>query len=106
MNAAQILTLHTNTVKAAQKWEAATPGTVTKERLYQAWQKAEKAFEAALQAPDFIVDGRPFRNALEKIASEQNVYKGHGNYDTVPAYTADEAQGIARAVLSLCCNHG
>jgi Lar family restriction alleviation protein len=38
--------------------------------------------------------------ALEQIADEQKVYKGHGDYDIIPALTADEAQSLARKVLS------
>lgn len=37
--------------------------------------------------------------ALEKIAEEQKVYLGHGDYNIVPALTAEEAQALARYVL-------
>ena len=39
------------------------------------------------------------RTALEQIADEQKVYKGHGDYDIIPALDADEAQKIARKAL-------
>jgi hypothetical protein len=41
------------------------------------------------------------RDALERIAAEQKVYKGHGDYEIVPALTAEEAQSVAREALSL-----
>jgi DNA-binding GntR family transcriptional regulator len=43
----------------------------------------------------------PIREALERIAAEQKVYKGHGVYVIVPALTAEEAQSVAREALSL-----
>jgi hypothetical protein len=42
----------------------------------------------------------PFRVALEKISAEQRIYKGHGDFDTIPALSADEAQAVAREALS------
>ncbi len=39
-------------------------------------------------------------DALERIADEQKVYLGHGSYNIEPAFTADEAQTIARAALT------
>lgn len=36
--------LHCAAVKAAQAWEAATPGTRTKEAKWDRWQKTESAF--------------------------------------------------------------
>ena len=38
--------------------------------------------------------------ALTQIADEQKVYKGHGDYDILPALTAEEAQMSARTALS------
>jgi len=49
---------------------------------------------AAPPASDALVE------ALEKIAGEQKVYKGHGDYDIIPAFDADEAQRIARTALA------
>jgi hypothetical protein len=43
--------------------------------------------------------GAKMREALEHIADEENVYKGHGNYETVPVLSAEEAQSAARSVL-------
>ena len=43
---------------------------------------------------------RKFKEALEKIAEEQKIYKGHGDYDIEPALTAQGAQDLARKVLS------
>lgn len=37
--------------------------------------------------------------ALEEIASEQKIYKGHGDYDIAPKLNADEAMMRARAAL-------
>ncbi len=37
--------------------------------------------------------------ALEQIAAEQKVYKGHGDFDVIPALDADEAQALARKTL-------
>ena len=56
-------------------------------------------------------DGRPlvrraadelerYKVALDMIADEQKVYKGHGDYDILPALDADEAQNVARRALS------
>lgn len=49
MNAELIRILHARAVKAAQQWVAATPGTRTKERLWLSYEKAERAFDAALK---------------------------------------------------------
>jgi hypothetical protein len=38
-------------------------------------------------------------DALNHIADEQKVYKGHGDYDILPMCDADEAQSIARDAL-------
>lgn len=38
--------------------------------------------------------------ALEKIADEDKVYKGHGDYDIVTACTAEEAQRLARDAIT------
>jgi len=38
----------------------------------------------------------PAFEALENIAREMNVYKGHGDYETIPFLSADEAQSAAR----------
>jgi hypothetical protein len=40
-----------------------------------------------------------FREALERIADEQKVYKGHGDYDIIPALNREEAQAVARKAL-------
>lgn len=45
---AEVYALHVRAVKAAQRWEAATPGTVTKKKLLAAWQSVEAKFDAAL----------------------------------------------------------
>lgn len=39
--------------------------------------------------------------ALQKIADEQKQYLGHGDYDILPACSADEAQRLAIKALSL-----
>jgi hypothetical protein len=39
--------------------------------------------------------------ALEQIADEQKVYKGHGDYDILPFCDADEAQKLARSALAI-----
>jgi len=41
-----------------------------------------------------------FRTALEEIASENKVYKGHGDYDIVPSYSAEQAQRIAQKAIT------
>ena len=41
-----------------------------------------------------------YREALEQIADEQKIYKGHGDYDIEPALTAVEAQSVARKALA------
>lgn len=46
----KIQSLHRVAVKAAQLWEAATPGTGVKEAKYERWQKAEAAFTAYVNA--------------------------------------------------------
>lgn len=38
-------------------------------------------------------------NALAQIADEENVYKGNGDYDTVPTMSAEQMQSLAREVL-------
>ena len=43
----KLLSLHRKAVKAAVKYEAATPQTRTKEKLFRTWQNAEDRFEAA-----------------------------------------------------------
>lgn len=40
-----------------------------------------------------------WRTALLRIADEHKVYKGHGDHDTVPACSAEEAQSLARTAL-------
>lgn len=44
-----ILAAHEACVKASQKWEAATPGTVTKSRLWDAWQNKERKFRELVE---------------------------------------------------------
>lgn len=44
----QIRSLHHRAVKAAQAYEAATPGTRTKANKEAAWDRAEIAFSKAL----------------------------------------------------------
>lgn len=41
--------LHHQAVKAAQVYEAATPGTQTKRQKLAAWERAEAAFSKALE---------------------------------------------------------
>jgi len=48
MKASTLMTLHSNAVKAAQKYEAATPGTQSKRRLEDQWKNAEEKFRSAL----------------------------------------------------------
>lgn len=43
-----IVSLHYAAVKAAQLYEAATPGTRTKDAKLAAWEKAEKKFAEAI----------------------------------------------------------
>lgn len=40
-----------------------------------------------------------WRTALLRIADEHKVYKGHGDYDIVPACSAEDAQSLARTAL-------
>lgn len=47
--AEEIRSLHYRAVKAAQAYEAATPGTRTKALKEAAWERAEKAFNKALE---------------------------------------------------------
>lgn len=44
----ELRSLHHRAVKAAQVYEAATPGTRTKARKEAAWDRAEAAFSKAL----------------------------------------------------------
>lgn len=44
----RLQSLHDTAVKAAQRYEAATPGTAIKRRLGAIWAKAEAKFTAAL----------------------------------------------------------
>ena len=57
--------------------------------------KRENDLWRALEA-----ENKRLRAALERIASEQKVYKGHGDFDTLPALEADEAQAEARRALT------
>lgn len=41
---------HIRAVKAAQRYEVATPGTQNKSVLYLRWQNAEQKFEKAIAA--------------------------------------------------------
>lgn len=43
----------------------------------------------------------PVFDALEQIAREQNVYKGHGDFDTVPYLSSEQAQTVARSALAM-----
>ena len=45
----ELRSLHYRAVKAAQAYEAATPGTRTKVSKEAAWQRAEQAFSRALE---------------------------------------------------------
>jgi hypothetical protein len=45
----EIRSLHWRAVKAAQAYEASTPGTRTKAIKESAWQSAEKEFDRALE---------------------------------------------------------
>lgn len=40
-----------------------------------------------------------YRDALWRIAEEQRVYMGHGDYDMLPMLSAEEAQSLARHAL-------
>lgn len=40
-----------------------------------------------------------YKDALSRIAEEQKVYLGHGDYDTLPMLSAEEAQSLARDAL-------
>lgn len=51
-----------------------------------------------------VDENKRFREALERIAGEQKVYTGHGDYDILPALDADEAQALARSVLGGVCD--
>ncbi len=44
----ELLSLHYRAVKAAQAYEAATPGTQTKRTKEIAWERAEQAFRKAV----------------------------------------------------------
>lgn len=58
----------------------------------ETWQEYAAALEAEVAR---------LRECLEKIAGESKVYRGHGDYDIVPAFDGEEAQHIARDALTL-----
>lgn len=60
----------------------------------------EGEFTKPLYATPSPVGVDVMREALEKIAAEQKVYRGHGDYDIIPALDADEAQAVARTALA------
>ena len=47
-DAERLMVCHNRAVKAAMRWEAATPGTRTKERRFGEYGRAEAAFSAEL----------------------------------------------------------
>lgn len=47
-----------------------------------------------------LKDIKELRKALERIADEEKVYRGHGDYDILPALSAKEAQQVARSALA------
>ena len=85
-------------------------------RLRTAIEQARAAYlspgpQPTLAILDAALAGRPgsdlagevvrLRAALEQISNEQKVYKGHGDYDILPAFTADEAMMLARKALAV-----
>jgi hypothetical protein len=48
-----VLILHSNALKAAQRWERAAPGTRKQELARRSWDNAERKFIAAI---DIILD--------------------------------------------------
>lgn len=54
---------------------------------------------AARELEALRAEVKRLREALERIAAEENVYKGHGDYTVEPALSATEAQDVAREAL-------
>lgn len=66
--------------------------------MHEAGYNAQPAIE---DMGDLLWRYDRMRKVLDQIADEQKVYKGHGDYDVIPACGADEAQRLAREVLNL-----
>lgn len=64
------------------------------------WSAADRDLRYVGMILAMAHDLETYKTALEEIADEQKVYKGHGDFDIIPALDADEAQSRARKALS------
>ena len=82
-------------LSVSKRWSFLRPREQGGGRVY-----SDAPNEAAAELTRLQAENERLREALVKIAAEENVYRGHGDYTTEPYCTAEQAQSIARAALT------